>query len=113
MARLRNDDEDERGPLRDGGKLVVSMLAMDSAAIAADGIPLDYHRPGFRFVGDRSAQDTAYYEMVKRQEAAWKTSAPTAVDDATAAESPFSEDPRVDAYLRSVRSLEHAWRGPR
>jgi len=40
--------------------------ASDSAQIAADGIPLDYHRPGYRFVGDRSAQDAAYNEMVRR-----------------------------------------------
>ena len=82
----------------------------ESGNVVMRAVRGDLYRPGYRFAVDRSAQDAAYRQMVQRQEVAWKTSAR---DAAIAAEPPLSEDPREDAYLRSVRSLENAWRGPR
>jgi hypothetical protein len=116
MQRQFDDDDDaldERGILKPGRSIRVRMVAMDSAAIATDGIPFDHHRPGYRFVGDRSAQDAAYNEMVRREQSAWKTAAQVAADTERAAEPPLSEDPREDAYLKYKNWLANAWRGAR
>jgi hypothetical protein len=115
MMRYENDDDafDERGVIKPGRAIRVPILAMDAAQIAADGIPLDHHRPGYRFVGDRSAQDAAYTQMIRRQEAAWKTPAQAAADIERASQPPVCTDERENAYEQHRRWLENAWRGAR
>ena len=75
------DDDDDRRVLKDGEKLVVNMMMMDSVqravAAAFDGSVFDAsrHRPGWR-TGDavqQEARDKAYDEMVERTSNAWKS----------------------------------------
>jgi hypothetical protein len=113
MARYFDDDDERRRILRDGEKLSVHMTAMGSAAIAADGIPLDYHRPGFRLAAKdaRDASERAYAEMISRMQDQWKSPARTTADTERVAEPPLSEDARENAYLQYKKWLANAWRG--
>jgi hypothetical protein len=78
---MRHFDDDDRRPLKDGEKLVVNMMMMDSVqravAAAFDGSVFDAsrHRPGWR-VGDAAQEDArtrAYDEMCRRAENAWRS----------------------------------------
>jgi hypothetical protein len=72
---MRHDDDDDRRLLRDGEKLVVNMMMMDSVqkAVAASMFDASLHRPGPRYASDeqRAAADKAYQEMKARASRAW------------------------------------------
>ncbi|HMF29764.1 MAG TPA: hypothetical protein VKE42_13380 [Candidatus Cybelea sp.] len=108
-------DDDEI--IRNGGKIRVPMMMMDSSrtvAIDYGDDPPAAHRPGFRRAADpamRDASDKAYDAMLKRMSNAWKSVERREADAEIAAEAPLCEDPSEDAYQRYKKRMANAWRG--
>jgi hypothetical protein len=115
--RRRNINDDE--PLRDGERVRVPMIMMDSnrmTAIDYGDDPLARHKPGFRRAADQAMRDAghrAYDGRVKRMSDAWKSVERREADVEIAAEAPLCEDACEDAYQRYKRRKENAWRSKR
>jgi hypothetical protein len=127
---MRHNFEDETGrprhrrdePLKDGERLYVPTMVVDSATLAADGVAFDHHKPGYRLGDAASAdpRDSAYYEMVWRTEGAWRSDARREADTEAAAEIGLDAAMAADdaqairdrAYASYVTRVENMWRDP-
>ena len=120
--------------MRDGQRLRVSIFAQDGlqraisahagafdGEVAADGIALADHMPGYR-LGSSHARDAAavaYAEMVERTSSAWRTPARVEADReeavVAARDAVMSADDhqrvRDQAYASYVARITGAWRG--
>ena len=114
---MRHGIEDDDDIVRDGERVRVPMMLMDSSRmVAIDCGPGGPHRPGFRVSTDKAvyaARDKAYDAMIKRTSDAWKSVERREADVEIAAEPPLCEDAREDAYQRYKMRMANAWRGTR
>jgi hypothetical protein len=142
MKRITDDDDDdfdENGILKDGGRMRVPMYARDALqrAVAADSArfwPRDraplvtdaaggtagLHRPGFRISGSdaqRVTQDhmknEALAEYDRTQADAWKHHADKPRPKQNAGADAFSMDARQAAYQKYDEEAQQAWRHAR
>jgi 3-oxoacyl-ACP reductase-like protein len=120
MTKISNDDDDEI--LKDGERIRVSMLTMDSAqqniidqqtTVLADGMRAGLHRPGYRYVSEspqaREARDAMYDSIEKELSERWQTAAPgliTSVTDDSVLDQEFD-----DCYQEYEHRLQNAYKG--
>lgn len=105
MTKKIEDDEDV---IRDGEKLCVSVMLMDSMQRAVAGnvaVPV-MHKPGYATLSDAQARDreATYSAYNTRVSQAWKNSGTVIRADAQ------TGDARLDAYARYQARVSRAWR---